>query len=229
MKTLFLFIITNFFISGLLAQVPSDTIFSIVNGHQVSIHQNNAYHNCGFSPGLKHVVINDSVVNWYQVDTLYIFYGCMCFFDYSVSIDTLKAGTYIANVYSVYNTPDIHDTSYQGSTSFTIFEQNQCDEAIKLLSTKSDCHQYNALKKQFAFEDLFKIHIGQDWFSINSVGLLSIANISLFNLSGQLVLSEKFDFATETRMSTSSLTKGIYILSITDQQKNIYYKKIPVR
>jgi len=228
MKALILIAIFSIYFQKVSAQVPSDTIYPIVNGNQVSLHQDNAHHNCGFQPGLKHITVNDNIINWYQVDTIGIFYGCLCFFDYSVTIDSLNPGNYTAFVYSVYNAPTSQDTTYEGVTSFTIFGQPECDSILQLLSHASACHEYDALKEKPAIEKKYSIISGANGLFIINKGTGKIVKVVLTNLSGQEMLRKVYEPASEIQLPASMLRKGVYIISISDNHGETENHKVAI-
>ena len=214
--------------NGLFAQVPGSTIYSIVNGNQVSIYQVNARQNCGFSPGLKHVIITDSIINWYQVDTLGIFYGCFCYFDYSVNIDSLNPGNYTANIYSAYHLPNSSDTLYQGSTTFTIEGPVIFDSIVHLTTHASACHEYNSVRNDLPFTEQFNVVSNSNGLLIENKGYGKITKIILSNLSGQEVFRKTYGQASHIQLPVSFLNKGVYIISIFDEYYKIGYRKVVV-
>lgn len=228
MKTILVIAIFTICLQGLFAQDPTNTIYPIVNGNQVSIHQDNSYHNCGFSPGLEHVIINDSIINWYQVDTLGIYYGCMCFFDYAVNIDSLNPGNYTVFVHSVYPVYNISDTTYEGSTTFTIEGQVRCDSILQLTSYASACHVNTGLENDHPDDEQFVIVSNANVLSIGNKGSRRITKVLLSNLSGQVVLKKDYISSLEIQLSTSFLKKGIYVISIYDEHNNVENRKVVI-
>lgn len=228
MKAIILFAVFSICSLGVSAQYQSDTIYPIVYGNQVSIHQDNAHRNCGFQPGLKHITIDDSIIKWYQVDTIGIFYGCLCFFDYSVTIDSLNPGSYTALVYSVYHTPDWSDTTYEGITTFTIIGQPECDSIVQLSSFASACHEYDGLKENRPLGLKYTIICNANGISINSKGTGRINRVAISNLSGQEVFRKIVEPAPVIQLQTPMLNKGIYIISVSDNHGVTENQKIVV-
>ncbi len=227
MKTTLLIAVFGLYFLGLFAQPPT-TIYAVVNGNQVSIHQVNAYHNCGFSPGLNNITMNDSVINWYQYDTLYIIYGCMCFFDYMVSIDSLNPGTYTVDVYSGYVLPSGTYPHYEGSTTFVIGAPAGCDSILKLSSSASLCHPFNSLRKPEPYEERYSVLYKSDMLIITNKGSGVIAKVVLSNLAGQEVLRKVCNTASDVQLSTSFVKKGVYIISLFDDHGAIENHKVVV-
>jgi hypothetical protein len=229
MRSFILTVVLSICFQGLFAQDNEfDTIYPIVSGNQVSIHQDNAYQNCGFRPGLEHITINDSIINWYQVDTIGMFFGCRCWFDYSVNIDSLNPGTYTVFVYSCYNSPSWSDSTYEGSTQFTIEgPQTKCDSILHLSSTATPCHEYTALKFIQPVDEQYSIKYNTDKLSVVTKGP-KIIKVILSNLSGQEVIGVKYNSATEIQLSISSLKKGVYIISLFDNYNIRVNRKLAI-
>lgn len=213
---------------GLFAQNPGSIFYAVVNGNQVSIHQDNAHHNCGFLPGLENVTITDSIINWYQIDTLGISYGCTCYFDYSVSIDSLNPGNYTVMVYSVFDLSYGTSTIYEGTTSFSIGGQTTCNNNFQLSSNASECHEYTGLKIDPPMDVSYVIVHNANGLSIRNKGSGKIIKVVLSNLSGQVVLKNAYSASSEIQLSASSLKKGVYVISIYDERNTIENRKVVI-
>lgn len=207
----------------LFAQYDYDAIYAIVTGNQVSIHQDNAYHNCGFAPGLEHITINDYIINWYQVDSIGILYRCMCFFDYSVTIGPLNPGNYTVFVYSVYTSTGLSDSTYEGSAFFTIEGQYRGDSIIQLTSHASEC-QGSILPA----DDQYIIENNSSGLSVICIGSGKIIKVELTNLSGQGVLRKAYNSESEILLPISALKKGLYIISLYDTNNTKVNRKVAI-
>lgn len=191
----------------LFAQTPG-SIYAFVFGDMVVIHEDNAYRNCGFSPSLENIVVNENVIDWYQVDTISEMYRCMCTFNYHVDIDSLISGNYAVRVFSVY----FSDTTFIGTTYFTIESSFAPGFNLKLKSYASDCLSSiengfdNDLTFVYDYESIVFIHEFQ-----------AIRKISLINMSGITVQTTTGNHL-DMYVPVTSLQKGIYIAIIqTDQ------------
>jgi hypothetical protein len=231
MKNLFLLIVLFITCEGLFAQPLWDTIYAVVNRNQVTIHQDDARQNCGFQPLLENITMeNDSVLSWYQVDTTGIYYGCMCFFDYSITIDSLNPGNYTVLVYSAYNlgASPSSDTTYQGSAIFTIEEQANCDNILQLSSIVGICHEYDGLKEKIPLKEEYIISTNIDRITITILGTRRINKAVISNLSGQKIFQECYSSESEIQIPTTSIEKGIYIISLFDSDNRLVNKKVAI-
>jgi len=209
-STLILFCLSNM----LFAQSPYDTIYAVVNGNSVTIHQDNAYQNCGFQPFLENVAfINDTTIEWYQTDTIGTIYGCGCFFDYSVTLDSLQPGHYLVNVFSVYDLPEGIYSTFEGTTSFIIEQQIECDSIIALTSYASLCHEYTGVSEKIINDDFhhYSVISDQTGISIISNDGRMIEKVVINDLSGRLVYQST---GNPTAVLKVALSRGFYLVSI---------------
>lgn len=192
-------------ISGF-SQSVSDSIYAVVNGNQVTIYQDDATRNCGFLPNLENLYVHDGVINWYQVDVSGMVFGCECLFDYSISIDSLNPGTYNVGVYYVY----FSDTTFEGTTSFTVESQFLCDDVLELSSYAGTCE---VAVDKIPTENLFIMN-SDDAISISLNSNEKITKASISNISGKTIFSKDYSSAAEIYIPTGSFQWGIYIVSI---------------
>jgi hypothetical protein len=212
------------------SQNDVDTIYAVVNGNQVTIHQDDARYNCAFTPIPNNVVLNDHVIDWYKIDTTGQIALCLCYFNYSVNIDSLQPGDYTVNVYSAIISPYTSpDSVYEGSTHFTISGPYQCDNLLELSSYIGPCHQYDGIRNQNKTDDNYTISQNAEGLSISGRGTDRIGIVKLSNLSGQEVLKNYYDAASSVYISTNSLSKGFYIVTISDGQKIATNRKVAIR
>ncbi len=208
MKFSFVLLMLSVWCGTLNAQLFSNGIYTEVSGNQVTIHQNNAEHNCCFLPDLENVVLNGNTLSWYQTDTGGIACGCECFFDYSVTIDSLNPGDYIAMVYSVY----FSDTIFEGSVDFNISSQIACDQNLLLSSIASICHESTSTEDISTGD--FVVQVSPDFVTVSSTPEERILKIALYGISGQVVNCKVSGSNTEAIVHVSSLPEGIYIMSL---------------
>ncbi|MGA2822533.1 MAG: T9SS type A sorting domain-containing protein [Bacteroidales bacterium] len=148
MKTIFFIF---FLVAASVFGQPTGTLSTIVNGNSVVIKLDSAWRNCG-SQYEQQIIFNGDSITWLQVDWG-MNYGCECIYNYSVTVDSLNAGNYVAAVYYTY----VHnnwiydsitgtgyythipcDTTYQGSTTFTILSVSS-NPPFKSDSFASNC------------------------------------------------------------------------------------------
>jgi len=129
-RVLALFIICLFTIS-VFGQLPEfgGVLRTEVNGNSVVIKLDSTWRNCGALYDQQIFFIGNTIT-WLQVDRG-VPYMCDCIFNYSITLDSLSNGNYIVVVYYTeacitgydsngYPMTFPCDTTYQGSTTFTI-------------------------------------------------------------------------------------------------------------
>lgn len=192
-------------IYGYSQSIP-DSVYAVVSGSQVTIYQDNAFRNCGFQPNLENIVFQDGVMKWYQVDQSGEYYGCMCTFDYSVSIDSIMPGTYDVEVYFVY----FSDTTYDGSTSFTVTSPILCDDNLELSSYAGTC--------EVSVDDLptenLLIETSAEGLAISMKSNEKIFKSCVSTMSGRVVFTKNNPAGNKIFIPASSYIPGIYIVSI---------------
>ncbi|MFH1118835.1 MAG: T9SS type A sorting domain-containing protein [Bacteroidota bacterium] len=172
-------------------------------------------------PDLENITIQHGIISWYQSDTMGIYCGCNCYFDYSVTIDSLNPGNYTAMIYSVY----FSDTTFSGASNFTIASHVQCDNNIQMSSDASICH-LPTLIRDIPKDNLIILN-GSDYITVSTSSDEKILKISLISITGKEVYRTESESFTELLIPVESLTKGIHILTIvTDSGR--YTRKIPV-
>jgi hypothetical protein len=227
MKTLFFFLAMCMYTMAF-AQQDVDTIFAVVNGNQVSIHHDNARYNCAFTPIPNNLLINEHVIDWYKVDTTGQIAMCLCYFNYSVSIDSLPPGDYTVNVYSAIISPMTPDSVFEGSAHFTIDGPYQCDNSFGLSSINGPCHEYDGIKKHNGGDDDYILSQNKEGLHIGARGSSSIGMVILSNIAGREILRNYYNSAGEVYVSTIGLSKGYYIVTISDGQKKKTNRKVVI-
>jgi hypothetical protein len=221
MRFSFVLLILSVWCGTLSAQLFPSAIYTEVIGNQVTIHQTDAERNCCFFPDLENLVLSGNTLSWYQTDTMGVYCGCECFFDYSVTIDSLNPGNYSAMVYSVY----MSDTIFEGSVDFTISSQIECDQSILLSSIASICHE--PISTEDISKEDFVVQVSPGYITISSTPEERILKITLYSISGQVVNCKMAGSNTEAIVHVGSLPEGVYIMSLLTINGQ-YIRKIPV-
>lgn len=132
-KVLFAFCLLYGSAYGQFTDYTGGTLSTTVNGSSVKLQQDTAWRNCG-SDYDQQISIHGDTITWLQVDFGFS-YGCTCFFNYSVTIDSLPDGDYTAMVwYTLVSNALVfdsttgtwgyshvpRDTTYAGTTVFSI-------------------------------------------------------------------------------------------------------------
>ncbi len=212
-----LFILALCFLSGsVFSQNTSGSIYTMVYGDRVVINEDNAIRNCAFSPKLDNIILNNDVINWYQVDTTNKVYRCTCTFNYQVEIDYLNSGDYTVNVYSVY----LSDTTFEGTTSFTIGSSVKSSSVVQYKTFASGCLTYvddddnadNNLTYKLYDDHLFFFH---QYLNIRKVSILNMSGMPIQQLSGN---------SNEIALPVAFLKNGIYLAVIDTDEGQIVRK-----
>jgi len=228
MKKLLYLAVCGLLTVNLWAQTGMDTVYAEIFGNDVVIHNDNAYRNCFFTPVLTHVKIENDTIFWYQVDTLGQLATCMCFFDYELSLDSLKPGTYKMQVYSVYNSEYHHDSTFRGQGQFTIKGVNPVSDFMLTGTRSSFCHDIEFLEELTQTFGDYAILVNQEEIVIIHQGESLISNVELISISGRVVAQGANHPEKEIHLALNALAKGIYIISVSDMSKNRTNRKIAV-
>jgi len=209
------------------SQSSLDTIYAVVTGNQVTLHQDNAYQNCCFVPALQNVyLVNDSTLSWYQMDTTNIWCGCMCFFDYSISLDSLPAGEYTAHVYSGHIHPTWPDTTYQGMTRFRVEAWLESDHIRQLTSQASDCHPYTTGTPEKEAEPGYRWYLpDRSRLILENERNTTFIEVILLSLQGQQLLEPKC-YTGDVELDISRIPPGVHIIRIREGSGRIYLLKV---
>ncbi|MCD4773490.1 MAG: T9SS type A sorting domain-containing protein [Bacteroidales bacterium] len=186
-KTIILFF-TYIFLANILA-AQTDNIYVEVDGNNATIWQTNAERNCCALYRMDVEMENNEIL-WYQIDTGDVCW-CICHFDLSVTIGPLEQGEYNVDVFATEITyPD--DTTFQGSTSFTIGEGNFKDNVNIISQYQSECYNYIKIKDPDTNQDELLLQNFPNPFNNKTTIMYSVntsENIELiiYNCVGQIV------------------------------------------
>jgi hypothetical protein len=133
------------------------------------------------------------------------------------------------NVFSAINSPFSPDSVYEGSAHFTVNGPYQCHNSLELSSYNSPCHEYDGIKKHDRGNDYYTITQNPAGLTIEVIGSGKISSVILSNLSGQGVLRNNDDPDSRVYVSTSGLSKGFYVVTISDGQKVKTNQKLLIR
>jgi hypothetical protein len=195
-----------------------DTIYTTVNADTVTIHHDRTHRNCA-SLFRFDVHLEDIQITVFEVDTTGEWANCLCYFDLSVKTGPLKAGEYLVDVYET----DLFsgDTSYVGSTNFTIEGSGNTGDFSTISRFQSNCYETTninqtneTIPENFTFSKPFPnpfnpvTNIG---FSIPVQGYVIL---NVYNLLGQKVAT----------LVNKNLPAGNYSVSWdgTDQESGIF-------
>jgi hypothetical protein len=145
MKNIYILLLALFILNIADAQPVTGHLYGVVNGSNVILKLDTASRNCG-AEYVQYFVLNPHTcqIDWYQIDTGQIF-GCSCWFNYSIKIDSLPVGWYTANNYYTY--PIGNDTVFNGSTTFLI-DSSAVNKPVQINDSSSLCFSVESIKEK---------------------------------------------------------------------------------
>lgn len=186
-----------------------------VSGASVTVVEDTALRNCG-AVYTMHAWVQEDTLYWYQIDSGLSF-ACMCRFNLSLTVDSLKTGHYTAKVfYTEYPDflPPYHDTVYSGSIQFDITEQNSCQRYSLADQSQSDCFTVTALDDEKEASGVSSVFPNPVQSTLHLKNLSrNRKSISIYDLQGRRL------YCTTTYLETLDIDvcnfeNGIYVLSI---------------
>ena len=209
MKKIIILFFTYIFLTNILV-AQSDNIYVEVDGTNAILWQTNAERNCCALYRMD-VELETNQISWYQIDTGDACY-CICHFDLSVTVGPLEGGEYFVDVFSTEVTYP-YDTTFQGSTSFTIGGRNFIGEINIISQHQSDCYNYLKIKDPVIYQDELLLQNFPNPFNNKTTIMYSVKStenveLIIYNSVGQII--NKFD--------CNNMTNGFIEWDGTDKQ-----------
>jgi hypothetical protein len=206
------------------ATAQSTSVTASVTGNSVTLYESAVVRNCGSMYDM-HVYLQHDTLFWYQVDT-----GatavCLCTFSFSVTVDSLAPGSYIAMVYDV-TCPDCPppapDTVFEGSTTFVITEPLAQQAMYMASQYQSDCTPYSSLDENQLTSRFTVINGpagGTVRITTTGTGTMTIRLIDLRGVLHTTIRTQ----APTVECNTNGLPSGIYILECRQGESVEYFK-----
>jgi len=210
MKTIIFFLL--FLLPILAIGQWCDTIYfgklkAEVYGDTVVLKNDTAYRGCLVLYEMKFHFISPDTLIWMQRDVGEAA-GCLCYFNLSMTIDSLKPGNYIAKTY--YTLPYMGDTCYIGSVPFIITKQNSYLSPFLMNQEQSQCFIMGVSNKNNDIDNSIKIypnptddylHVVTDLNGEKLIRISSLENKYVFELKSN---------ANENIIDLHNLPKMIY-------------------
>jgi hypothetical protein len=193
-----------------------------VIGHSVILRDDSAWRNCGVQYDMQVSTLKNDTLVWMQKMGGALS-NCLCYYNLSVTIDSLKTGLYTAKVYYSNIWPTF--TCYVGSIHFEITEPFNYYSPFKLGQFQSNC---------------FPIVVAQDEKSMDNVVLKVFPNPTqgILNIETELKGSKLirisdienktiFEIQTdkeENAIDLSYLPKALYFVTVWNNDKSLHNK-----
>jgi len=225
MKTLLSFImLAPVLLFGQKILYPPEAIKVQVKGDTVILSQDSVMRNCGAEYNMK-VLIQADTLYWLQDDTGSAF-SCDCYFNVSVTVDSVPTGQYTAKVYYSEHSnyyPYLY-TVYVGSIQFEVLQQNSFIGYHKTDENQSDCF-YVGLddkRRETAPNILLFPNPTKDIITIILDGNFE-NQVRIINIQNGYINDFIFDGRVKT-IDISEYPQGVYIVTGTSKS-GVYIKK----
>ena len=161
--------------------------------------------------------------------------------DYNTDVTTVTIDEEIVDVYNIMHTiANVgHDTEwFQADSAAYAFLIGSCCEYERVIDYSKAQVGYLSLMQVWVSVDEFKNSKINIYPTIINDGLLNIinengnienSNLTIYNISGSLVFSNKILPGFENSYHLSNIASGSYYAIISDNKKNIFTKKIIVQ
>jgi hypothetical protein len=212
----FLFILFPFLVKGQCKEPVFEFLSAEVNGDSVVLKDNLAERNCGARYSMEIFSLDNNTLVWLQRDTGETMV-CLCYFNLSVTIDSMKTGNYLAMVYYTY--PDFRDSSYVGSVSFTITEPNSYLLPSIQNQNQSPCIVTGISSDNISTDVTLKIYPNpsSNQVTIETSEISNQTYLTILNLISEELINHQI---TEPKMilDISNLPSGLYIVRLMNDR-----------
>lgn len=207
MKKLTLIILSLLYSS--LLSFGQEAIYTIVENDTVTIWHIEALRNCASTYEMQ-FEFDGNLINWYQVDIDPSVAYCICNFDLNTELTNLTPGYYEVDVYSVNDDIYANDTTFWGSTSFTILYGDGMPQLLS--SYQSMCYDPAAIER-YGENKSFSIYPipAKDYIIVEKS--YHYSNIQITDMLGNQVLAISCH-ESKTNIDISELLPGVYFLNI---------------
>ena len=197
------------------------TLSAEVHGDTVIFKNDNANRNCYARYVMEVTRSNDTLI-WMEHDTGDLA-GCVCNFNMSVTMDSLKTGHYYLKAY--YQKLEGGDTiCFIGLIGFDIIELNNYMNNAMIAQGQSSCFPTGINELRSTPDDLVQIFPDPATSYINVKSSdLSTKEIFIYNMQGKLVI-ETTSSRIEYKIDVSNLPNGLYLMTILSKDKSVRSK-----
>jgi hypothetical protein len=221
MKTLvFLFVAFPFAAFGQCSPAYSGTLRAEVIGNSVILMNDTVRRICGTWYDMEIIQAAGDTLIWNEIEGGGGTY-CHCFYNLSVTVDSLEAGNYFVKTFASSAPFPGGDTCYIGSVSFTITEQNSFLSYNILGDYQSDCFEVNVgINDQDQYNRKFFTvypNPANDQITIELSKLERDPHLTIFNVNGRKVIERKI-VENETQIDISALQRGVYFVRLQNEK-----------
>jgi hypothetical protein len=207
MKKLSFLIIVLIFNS--LFSFGQEAIYAVVQNDTVTIWHVETERNCASAYKME-FEIDGTDINLYEVDTVGPIALCLCYFDLSATLTDLAPGNYNVDVYSVGDWASANDTTFWGSTGFTILSGDGLPQLIS--NSQSDCYDLTSIADHSSTDPVLVYpNPAEGYIYFNSKN--DYVQVQIRNTMGQIVIGEE-NFKSKSKINISGLQAGIYFITI---------------
>jgi len=190
-----------------------------VTGDAVTLRDDTANRNCGVHYEMQVVRSSSDTLIWRQVD-----FGspaaCNCFFNLSVTIDSLSPGSYFAKVY--YTDSTLFYQCYVGLISFNITQTQVFPSFTISGESQSDCFPVTNINDQDQGVNSLSIlpnpSAGVFTFRTSMKGLKTI---TITNLLSKVIFKYQTD-KEEDQLDLSEFPDSYYVITIENRRESIH-------
>jgi hypothetical protein len=223
MKTILIFLLLLPFVS--FGQWQCGDLFkgilrADVHGDTVVLKNDTSYRNCWALYNMKVSQSNDTII-WLQSDTGSVA-GCLCYFNLSVTIDSLHTGHYFLKAY--FESLEGDTTCFIGLIEFDITKQNTYSSHNLIDQGQSDCFPVGLNESQIDDkQDLFVYpNPASDFINILTKDN-SRKEIHIYDSKSNIISSFQSNETIST-IDVSAFPPGLYLIKVVSN-KQIYNSK----
>lgn len=196
----------------------------VVDGDRVVLFEDSAIRNCGAVYQMKVGFLEDTLV-WLQYD-IGPPLACFCTFNLSVTLDSVKSGSFIAKFYHTgYYAwpPPYSDTCYVGSLPFEV-ESNPNQRFHQTIQNQSECYTVTLPDKLIPKGDLIKIYPNPAFSSLNiETDFSGLKRLVITDLRSKKMW-EITTYHQQLNVDVNDFKPGIYLITLEAQNRVIKRK-----
>jgi hypothetical protein len=190
-----------------------------VDGNSVILKNDSIYRNCAVSYLMEITKIEGDTLVWFQLEQNMESLLCECYFNLSITLDSLEAGNYYVKTYYTNIPFPVGDTCDVGLISFTISEQNSFVSYDVSYPYQSSCVTVgtNTMDQSKTENLTINPNPAKDIITISSPLITENTNLSVCNVSGEKVMERQLT-EKEAQLDISALPRGVYFVRVQNEK-----------